>query len=108
MESLPFTLATYHVKTGFEDVFVERWKQLADVISSLESPPFWGTLIRSKSHPNVFHSFGPWEKSEDVADMRSNESVAAAFDAIHQVCDDLAPDDYDVVLHVRVRSGGDA
>lgn len=108
MKSLPFTLATYHVKPGFEDVFIERWQLLADTFSDLGSPPFWGTLIRSKTNPNLFHSFGPWEKPEDVAAMRSSEKANAAFGAIHDVCDELAPDDYDVVLHVRVRPGGDA
>lgn len=107
MHALPFTLATYRVKPGQADVFIERWQQLAQTFSSLESPPFWGTLIRSKTHPNVFHSFGPWEKPEDVAAMRSSEEAGAAFSAIHEVCDDLTPDDYEVVVHVRVRPGGE-
>lgn len=106
MKSLPFTLATYRVKPGKEEDFIERWQKLADTFSSLENPPFWGTLIRSKTSRNLFHSFGPWEKPEDVAAMRSNADAGAAFQAIHELCDELTPDDYEVVLHVRVRNGG--
>lgn len=107
MKSLPFTLATYRVTPGKEDEFIERWQELADTFSSLAKPPFWGTLIRSQTSRNLFHSFGPWETADDVAAMRSSADTGAAFQAIHEVCEELTPDDYEVVLHVRVRPGGD-
>lgn len=107
MDSMPFTLATYRVKPGKEQEFVERWRELARVFSSLENPPFWGTLVRSRSRREIFHSFGPWERSEHVDAMRSDPAAAAAFATIRELCDELTPDDYEVVLHVRVRDGGD-
>ncbi len=108
MKSSPFTLATYHVKPGEEEDFIERWKKLVDVFSTLENPPFWGTLVRSETNRNLFHSFGPWEKPEDVAAMRSNADAGRAFQAIRELCDELTPDEYEVVIQVRVRDGGDA
>jgi quinol monooxygenase YgiN len=107
MKSLPFTLATYRVKPGKEDDFLECWRGLAETFSSLENPPFWGTLIRSKTTPSLFHSFGPWEKAADVEAMRSNPDAGAAFQTIHELCDEMTPDDCEVVIHVRVRKGGD-
>lgn len=103
MKSLPFTLATYRVKPGSEEDFVDRWRLLADTFSALENPPYWGTLIRSRTDPSLFHSFGPWERFEDVAAMRSNPDAGAAFGAIRELCDELTPDDYEVVIHVHVR-----
>lgn len=107
MNNHPFTLATYRVKSGKEDDFVKRWKRLADTFSAFENPPFWGLLIRSRTVSGLYHSFGPWEKLEHVEAMRSSPESAAAFQGIREVCDDVSPDDYEVVLHVRVREGGE-
>lgn len=52
MLALPFTLATYRVKSRREGEFIDRWRD-------------------------------------------------------RQLCDELSPDDYEVVMHVRVRPGGD-
>jgi heme-degrading monooxygenase HmoA len=107
MQELPFTLATYRVKSGREDEFIERWNGLAETFSSLDRPPSWGILLRSQTDRGLFHSFGPWEKRQDVEAMRSSAQAAAAFRSIHELCDELSPDDYDVVRHVRVRKGGE-
>ena len=107
MKSLPFTLATYRVKPGREDEFIERWRDLADSFASLARPPYWGTLIRSHADRSLFHSFGPWESAADDAAMRSDAAATAAFRTLYELCEELTPDDYEVVLHLRVRDGGD-
>lgn len=106
MNTLPFTLATYRVRNGKEAEFVDRWTALAEVFADLDRPPFWGTLIRNRSQPDLFHSFGPWESPDDIVAMRSNARAAAAFQAVRECCDEMTPGDYAVVRHVRVRSGG--
>lgn len=105
MEAYAYTLATYRVKAGKEDEFKECWHRLAQTFSSLPDAPYWGTLIRSRSEPRLFHSFGPWEKAEHVAAMRANEKARAAFAELGKFCEEMTPGDYEVVRHVRARPG---
>ena len=107
MKDLPFTLATYHVTPGKEEEFVEQWQGLADLFASFDQPPFWGLLVQSRNRRHVFHSFGPWEKLEHIEAMRGSPAAADAFARLRELCDELSPDDYVVVRHVRVRAGGD-
>lgn len=107
MKSLSFTLATYHVKQDKQAEFVKCWRKLADVFAGLERPPYWGTLIQSRTQPQLFHSFGPWENPDDIAAMRANAGAAAAFGAVMACCEEMTPGDYAVVEHVRVQNGGD-
>jgi hypothetical protein len=98
-----YTLASYKVKPGCEDQFMRAWNDLASTFSSLPNPPYWGTLIRSRSDRTLFYSFGPWENEADVAAMRTNDKAAAAFRGIQDACEAMTPGDYDLVRHVRVR-----
>jgi quinol monooxygenase YgiN len=98
-----YTLATYRVIPGKEDAFIKAWRDLANTFSALTSPPYWGSLIRSQTERNVFHSFGPWKNASDVAAMRNNSEAAAAFQAIRALCQDMTPGDYELVVHVKVR-----
>ena len=98
-----YTLATYKVIPGKEDEFISAWNGLAKAFSSLPSPPYWGTLIRSKTDRSVFHSFGPWEKADDVRAMRASSVAAEAFDAIRRLCVEMTPGDYELVTHIAVR-----
>ncbi len=101
--SKAYTLATYRVAAGKEEKFIKAWTALAEMFSSLPSPPYWGTLIRSAADPRLFHSFGPWESAETVAAMRASPEAAAAFGAIRKLCEDMTPGDYELVVHVAVR-----
>ena len=103
-----YTLATYKVIPGKEDEFIATWNDLAKAFSSLPSPPYWGTLIRSQTDRSLFHSFGPWEHADDVRAMRANPVAVAAFDAIRRLCVDMAPGDYELVTHVAVREEREA
>ncbi len=98
-----YTLATYKVVPGREKAFIDAWNDLVVAISSLPNPPYWGTLIRSISDPTLFHSFGPWEDPHDVLAMRDDPGAGAAFQAVHELCVEMSPGDYDVVAHVKVR-----
>jgi hypothetical protein len=100
----PYTLATYRVMPGREEAFIAAWADLAAVFAALPSPPYWGTLIRSASDPSLFHSFGPWERAEDVRAMRAHPQAGAAFAALGALCREMNPGDYEVVLHVAVRA----
>ena len=101
--SKAYTLAAYRVAPGKEEKFVKAWGALAEIFSSLPSPPYWGTLIRSSADPRLFYSFGPWESAEQVAAMRASPEAVAAFGAIRRLCEEMTPGDYELVVHVAVR-----
>ena len=98
-----YTLAIYRVAPGKEERFVKAWGALAEIFSSLPSPPYWGTLIRSTQDRGLFYSFGPWESPESVAAMRASAEAAAAFGAIRNMCEEMSPGDYELVVHIPVR-----
>ena len=98
-----YTLATYRVLPGQEEAFITAWNDLAATLSSLPNPPYWGTLIRSTTDRTLFHSFGPWADAHDVAAMRNNSGAGAAFQAVHELCLEMTPGDYEIVTHVKVR-----
>jgi quinol monooxygenase YgiN len=91
------------VRPGKEEEFLAAWRKLADTFSSLPSPAYWGTLIRSTTQPRLFHSFGPWKSTHDVKAMRGNPEASAAFKSISECCEEMMPGDYEEVIHVRVR-----
>ena len=98
-----YTLATYRVMPGKEDDFVAAWTALAVTFSSLDNPPYWGTLIQSTRDRTLFHSFGPWESAEHVAAMRNSPEAAAAFKAINELCVEMMAGDYTVISHIEMR-----
>jgi len=100
-----YTLATYRVVPGKEDAFVRRWHELASIFISLPNPPHWGVLVRSTRDPTLFHSFGPWDKAEHIAAMRTSPEALAAFKSLQELCIEMMPGDYEVVAHVRVHEG---
>jgi hypothetical protein len=80
---------------------------MPEIFVALPAPPLWGTLIRSKSDPCLFHSFGPWEDDDDVVAMRRRPGAVAAFHAIKLLREEMTPGDYELVIHVAVREDAD-
>jgi hypothetical protein len=103
MESQAYTLAMYRVKPGQETAFLTAWNDLARTFSSLRRPPIWGTLIRHRTDPTLFYSFGPWASAEDVRVMREDPQASAAFQRLGATCLEVVPGDYEQVVHVDVR-----
>ncbi len=99
-----YTLATCQIRSGQEDSFVAAWDELAATFVSLPNPPIWGTLVRSRSEPGLFISFGPWQSAEHIAAMRSSPETHAAFAKIQQFCTDMKPGDYGLIRQVEARS----
>lgn len=102
MEGQPFTLARYRVKTGREEDFMERWRDLVRAFYRLPASPLWGTLIRSRSNAQEFYAFGPWREDAHVAAMRADPTIKQAFARIAELCEDMDSGDYTVIEHVVV------
>lgn len=87
-----YTHATWRVKSGREDEFVAAWEALSAVFAALPAPPGRGTLLRSTVDPAVFHSFGPWQRREHVAEMRADPAAQRALQHITGLCDEATPE----------------
>jgi heme-degrading monooxygenase HmoA len=69
-----FDLYTHHVwvvKSGREEEFVRRWRELAEWTAA--NVPGAGTarLLQDMDHPGRFISVAPWESREALASWRS-------------------------------------
>jgi hypothetical protein len=105
MSDQAYTLAMYRAKPGQEAEFIARWNALAATFSSLPAPPLWGTLIRHRTDRTLFYSFGPWSDAKHVQAMRQNAKAVEAFQQLREVCSEMVPGDYEVVVHVDVQAG---
>jgi hypothetical protein len=100
----PYTLATYRVRPGQQEEFIDAWHKLAKVFSDLEDPPLWGTLVRHATDRTLFHAFGPWHDDEHINAMRSNPAAISAYQRIADFCTYVSPGNYEVVEHVAVEA----
>ena len=66
-----YTHGVWVVRTGCEEEFVARWRDLARWTAA--NVPGAGTarLLQDLDHPGRFISVGPWESREAVASWRS-------------------------------------
>jgi len=66
-----YTHGVWVVRTGHEEEFVARWRDLAEWTAA--NVPGAGTarLLQDSDHPGRFISVGPWESREAVASWRS-------------------------------------
>jgi quinol monooxygenase YgiN len=99
-----YTHAEWRVRPGEEAAFIAAWESLAAIFSQLPHPPQWGTLLRSTVDPSLFYSFGPWRSAADVATMRANPAVQAAFASLQSLCESMHPGTYERVRHVVVEA----
>jgi quinol monooxygenase YgiN len=75
------------------------------LFSQLPAPPVWGTLLQSEADPQLFYSFGPWQRDADIQAMRANPAVQAAFAALRDTCIEMTPGTYRRVRHVEIVGG---
>ncbi len=102
MTSTPYTLAKWKVRPGMESAFIAAWEQLGGAFSRLAAPPLWGTLLQGDTDPSLFYSFGPWQRLEDIAVMRSDTNAQRALQVVRDLCVEATPGTYRVVRHIAV------
>ncbi len=100
MEEEVYTLGTWRVKPGQEAEFIAGWKALGEIFSELPNPPGTGTLLQSVSDPQLFYSFGPWKRREDVEAMRSDPRAQAGIQRLMDLCTEATPGTFRVVAEV--------
>ncbi|MEX0956413.1 MAG: hypothetical protein WDZ83_14535 [Rhizobiaceae bacterium] len=93
-----YTLAQWRVTSGREAEFVEAWKALGSVFRQLPHPPSGeGLLLQSTADPTLHYSFGPWNKVEDIAEMREDATAKAAIQRVMACCDEAQPGGFRVI-----------
>lgn len=92
-----YTLGVWRVEAGQQPAFIAAWKELGEVFSKLPNPPGTGTLIQSLSEPELFYSFGPWRRVEDVQAMRGDPRAQAGIQRLAALCVEATPGTFRVV-----------
>jgi hypothetical protein len=97
MQEMVYTLGAWRVKPGSEADFIAAWKDLGDTFARLRNPPGPGTLLQSVSDPQLFYSFGPWQRLENVEEMRSDPRAQVGIRRLVDMCTEASPGTYRVV-----------
>lgn len=94
-----YTLGVWRAKPGREADFVNAWDELArwTVESGYEST---GTLLRDRSEPGRFVSFGPWPSVDAAEEWRASDGFAERLAKLRESLESFEPGTYDVVLRV--------
>ena len=82
-----YTFNLWKIKEGNLEEFLHIWeKELAREFIKL-NPYSKITLIQSLDNPNIYYSFGPWIKLEQMQSARSNENYRSAISKLVSLCD---------------------
>jgi heme-degrading monooxygenase HmoA len=87
------------VKPGREDDFVASWDALAQWTLDRGFDTH-GTLVRDRSDPQRFVSFGPWRSVEDAERWRAEPEFQARVARLDALLESFEPGTYDVVMRV--------
>lgn len=96
-----YTLGVWRVREGREADFIAAWMAVGDAFFELPGPPGPGTLLRSESDPSLFHSFGPWDRLEDIQAMRADPRAQAAIARLVDLCEEALPGTFRVVAEAQ-------
>lgn len=94
-----YTVGVWVVKEGREDDFVRAWEALGQWTVEEGFAPH-GTLVRDRSNPRRYISFGPWPTAEHVERWRASAVFKQHLDRIMAMVESFEPGTYDTVLSV--------
>jgi heme-degrading monooxygenase HmoA len=94
-----YTLGVWRVKPGCEDDFVASWDALAQWTLDRGFDTH-GTLVRDRSDPQRFVSFGPWRSVEDTERWRAEPEFQERVARLEALLESFEPGTYDVVMRV--------
>lgn len=100
MQEVAYTVGVWRVKPGHEAEFIAAWKLLGGVFSTLPHPPGRGTLVQSVSDAQLFYSFGPWSRLEDIQEMRNDPRAQAGIQRLVDLCTEATPGTFRLAAEV--------
>jgi heme-degrading monooxygenase HmoA len=94
-----YTVGVWQVKSGREEAFVAAWDALGQW--TLERGfDTHGTLVRDRSDPSRFVSFGPWRSAEEAERWRADPGFAERLARIEETLESYEPGTYDVIMRI--------
>ncbi len=102
MENAVYTLGVWRVKPGKEAQFTAEWKPFGEILSKLPNPPGTVTLIQSVSDPALYYSFAPWNRLEDIEEMRSDPKAQAGIQRLMDLCTEAIPGTFRVAAQISM------
>ena len=94
-----YTVGVWVAKEGLEDDFERAWEALGQWTVQ-EGFTTHGTLVRDRSNPRRYISFGPWPTAEHVERWRSSAGFKEHLDRIMATVESFEPGTYDAVISV--------
>lgn len=92
-----YTLGAWRARAGREADFIAAWQALGRYFAGLANPPGEGTLLQSVDDPQLFYSFGPWDRLEHIEEMRSRPETPAEIGKLMELCEEGRPGTFRVV-----------
>lgn len=92
-----YTHGAWRTKEGKEADFIAAWQALGRYFAGLANPPGVGTLLQSVEDPQLFYSFGPWDRLEDIEAMRNQPETPAEIGKLMELCEEGRPGTFRVV-----------
>ena len=82
-----YSFNLWKIKDGNEQEFLHVWEnELAKEFVKL-NPYSKATLVQSTDSPNIYYSFGPWIKLDELQAARSNKDYRSAVSKLVSLCD---------------------
>ncbi|MBI0584699.1 MAG: antibiotic biosynthesis monooxygenase [Methanomassiliicoccus sp.] len=102
-----FSMAIWDVKRGMEDEFVEAWTSFAKWTSKNRPGALGVWLLKDRSFPQRYITFGPWKDLESLKAWRETDEFDSFLDKARKMCTDIRPMTLDKVMSlggIRVTS----
>jgi heme-degrading monooxygenase HmoA len=82
-----YSFNLWKIKDGNEQEFLDIWEnELAKTFVEL-NPYSKATLVQSTDSPNIYYSFGPWIKLDELQAARSSKDYRSAVSKLVSLCD---------------------
>jgi len=91
-----YTVGIWVTKPGHEKAFIAGWDAMSQWTLS-RFPEAHGTLLRDRTTPNRFVSFGPWPDQETVAAWRGDPEFGSHVARLNEHLEEFQPGTFDVV-----------
>lgn len=101
-----FDLYTHHVwvvRSGREEEFVARWRDLAEWTAANVAGAGTARLLQDMDQPGRFISVAPWENSEALASWRSLLGYQERLGRLRELLETFTPST--LALRARVKPG---
>jgi quinol monooxygenase YgiN len=100
MDEQYYTQASWKVKPGNEQRFIQTWKTLREAVGD-DKGPLWGSLIQNVNDSTQFVTFAEWESREAAEAALKNPNVGKVIGEMMALCSDGAPGLYRLAGHME-------